>query len=205
MPPVTSILSTFTGANEDPLTEGGAWSSTPIVNGSTALMQRLSNVAAKSASGTGQARQAWVASYAADQEVFCTVPTLPGAGQGVGVFARVQNPGNATTCKAYAGFYTPGTGFRIFSISGTTFTQRGSTSATTMSAGDKLWLSCNGTSIVLSVFTSGAWTSKVSVTDSNVTGGGQLGIELDDATGRIDDFGGGALKAGGGLLLLGAG
>lgn len=184
--PRTSILSSFTGADENPLSEGGVWSSTPILTSSASLFERLSNQAA--ANGAS-ARQPYNTTFANDQEAFVTLATPTSAGSGV--YCRIQNEGTASA-NGYAGQYHTGVGWRIFRVAAGAATQIGSTDATVAAAGDGLWLSCIGTTITLYHFTGGQWHVRVQVTDSVVAGGGKIGMVCGDTTGRLDDFGGGA-------------
>lgn len=193
--PTTSVLTSFTGADEDPLSEGGNWAG-PIRNAQRQA-ERFTNAARHSANpdNTVSGTSYWtVTQYGPNVEVFATVPELPSSTHGVSVWARIHNPGNATTMEAYLGVYTTDTGFRIFKVTaGATFAQIGSTDATVASAGDKIGLEVIGTSLTLYHFTSGSWVSRVTGTDSAITGSGYIGLEFSSniTAGTLDDFGGG--------------
>ena len=197
--PTTSVLSSFTGSDEDPLSEGGAWSG-PVLNGGR-LVERLSNMAAHSNNpdATNAASMYWNATqYGPDIEVYASVPTyVASATRSVAVWGRIHNPGNATTMEAYIGAYTNGVGWRLFKVtSGSTFTQIGSTTASpALVSGDKIGLEVIGTSLKLYHFTGGSWVERCSGTDSAITGAGFIGVEfgIGNTDSRMDDFGGGTV------------
>lgn len=210
--PTTSVLSSFTGADEDPLSESSAWAG-PVQAGRRTLA-RASNQALRSTtdtvptSGEGQSYRSG-GTFGPDLEAFATIATLPESGKGVATWGRIQNP-NSGTMAAYLAVYTTGTGFRLFKVTGgSTFAQLGSTAATAASAGDKIGLECIGSTIRVLHFTSGSWVQRVSVTDSTITAAGYIGLESGSVNARIDDFGGGTVGAAPlgrrDMLLLGCG
>jgi hypothetical protein len=209
--PTTSVLTSFTGSDEDPLSESGNWTG-PFRNGGRQC-ERVVNAAAHSANPDDNlaATSYWQgAQFGPDVEVFATIPVVPdAAGDGVAVWGRIHNPGNATTMEGYIGHFVNGTGWRIFKcLTGSTFTQVGSTTASPAPTnGEKLGLEIIGTALKLYHFTAGSWVERVSGTDSSITGSGYIGIEfaIDSANERLDDFGGGAFAVGrsGDLLVLG--
>lgn len=198
--PVQGILSTFTGANEDPLYETGKWSGPVEATGATQC-QRLSNSAA-SDSTTPPSESLWVTSVGPDCEAYLdSVPTLPGAGNSVGVFGRIQNPGNSSTAAFYDFIWTNGTGYRFFKMTaGGTFTQIGSTVTThTMAAGEGIGFSVKGSNpVTLQGYykSGGTWIACTNATDASspITAAGFIGIFLGDTTVRADGFGGGSLN-----------
>lgn len=210
--PTTPVLTSFTGADEDPLSEGAAWAG-PTQSGKRQL-RRLTNMAHRSATGTAAEGQSYRgAGTGPDSEVYATIATVPtAAGEGVAVWCRIQNPGNATTMTAYLGAWTKGTGWRLFRVhSGGTFVQIGATQATPDPvAGEKIWLDVTGSALALRHFTAGAWVDRVTSTDTNITVAGYIGGEISGGVGDLDEFGGGTVVVAGGsgprdLLLLGAG
>jgi hypothetical protein len=192
--PVTSVLTSFTGADESPLSEGGIWQSGVTLTGASDA-QRLSNQAKAIGTGTGlNMRKPFATSYAADQEAFATIAALPASTQGIGVACRIQGEPSSSTVSFYVGYYHTGTGWRIFScVPVANFTSIAGTDSTVAAAGDKIWLNCTGTLISLYHFTGGAWNLRVQATNSDVVGAGKIGIEISDDAGILDDFGGGAL------------
>lgn len=196
--PTTPVLTGFTGADENPLSEGGTWSN-PIRNGGR-LLERIGNAVGHGGPGDNAATGYYnVAQFGGDLESYLTVPVLPDAASGIAAWGRIHNPNNATTMEAYLAVYTTGTGFRLFKCTaGATFTQLGSTDATAMTAGEKLGLECIDTTIRCLHFTGGSWVQRVSATDSAITGAGFIGIEFStsNGTGTGDDFGGGTVVVG---------
>jgi hypothetical protein len=193
--PTTPIITNFTGANEDPLSEGGTWGG-PTQNG-RGLLQRLNNVAKASASvSTSYAQYYNPAIYGPDCESYTTIAVLPV--NGVVVHARIQNPGNATTMELYAGVYSPGIGWRIFRcLNGSSFTQVGSTTASPAAqVGVGIGLEVIGTTLTLKHYTGGQWNDRVTGADSSIAEAGFIGLQVDDTTASIDDFGGGTIDTG---------
>lgn len=195
--PNPNILSAFTGVDENPLSESAAWSG-PTEAGQPQL-QRLSNQAAAVGSFAGSHR---ASPSLADIEVYCDVPVLPTSTKGVSLRARIQNAGNTTTMTCYHWTYVVGTGFQWYKVTaGHTFTQIGTTFAPhVLLAGEQLGMSVVGTTISGYYGVAGVWTLVDSRTDASIGGAGLIGASLDDTTGRIDNFGGGAPAAGGTIL-----
>lgn len=208
--PTTSVITSFTGGDEAPLSEGATWAG-PIQSGVN-QPRRVSNAVANPTSGSGQGQSAYASVNAADLEAFATVSVLPIAGDNVDVWVRIKSP-NTGSAKGYYAWYTTGTGWRVYRFEAPgTFVQVGGTDATAMSAGEKIGCEVIGTTVRALHYTGGAWVQRVSGTDSAVTGAGQIGLEiygaLTSAAARLDDFGGGAVVTGppaGSLMLLGVG
>lgn len=195
--PTTSVLTTLTGADEDPISEGGNWSG-PTRSG-IRQMARVSNRIERSAIGAAGSYGSWwnVQTFGPDTEVFCTLTGTFAAGETCQVIGRVHNPGDAALAEFYLAAYTGGTGFRCFKcLTGGSFTQIGSTNATAASVNDKLGLEVIGTSIKAYHFTGGSWVQRVSGTDTDITGTGYIGIEMNATDQSADDFGGGTVVVG---------
>lgn len=189
--PSTSVLDAFTRSDEAPIASGWAGPTRP----SRGLLKVISNQLAQYTVVGSTAHAYKTASYAADQEVWATVATLPASSGGISVLGRIQNP-NTATLSAYQFSYHVGTGWRCFVISDDGYDQLGSTIASpAMSAGDKIGMEIIGTTIRGLHYTGGVWNQIMSNTDSVVSGAGSLGIEMTDTTARMDDFGGGAYTA----------
>lgn len=188
--PTTPILTTFTGANEDPLSEGGAWAG-PMQNGQGQL-RRLTNDAFGSASGIAPYQSYRQTVYTADQDSFGFWGTLPAAAQGFACWGRITNPNSATLAQAVLGVYTEGTGFRLFDFTtGTSFAQIGSTNATVATDNQGLWLNLAGSTASLYQYISGGWALMVSAA-TTVSGIGRIGLELNGANIYATGFGGGS-------------
>lgn len=195
--PTTAVLSTFTHANENPLSESSAWDG-PIVSGDNDVKIVSNQVV--SASGQGSAFRTSGA-FGPDTEAYIDVPTLPGAGKGVCVHTRLQNAGNPSTAAGYLFCHHTGVGFRFYKLtSGSTFTQVGSTStAHTLAAGESIGMSAvtTGGAVTLHGYykSSGVWTEVMQASDvsSPITSAGKIGFQLDDTTVVVDSFGGGTV------------
>ena len=191
--PTTSVLTSFTGADESPLSEGGAWAG-PVESG-IAQMRRVSNTV-KAAAASGGSYRTGLSS--ADLEAYLDVITLPTAGNGAIVRLRIQNPGNTTTATCYIWVYIVGTGFQWYKMTaGHTYTQIGATfTPHTLAAGEQLGASVIGTTISGYYGVGGAWTLVDSRTDASISGAGTIGLGADESvTTVLDNFGGGAIVA----------
>jgi hypothetical protein len=132
-------------------------------------------------------------SYAADQEAYATIPTLPGSGGSVSLTGRIQDPGLGTN-DFYQWTYTVGTGWRMFVVIDDGYTQLGSTSASpVLAAGEKIGLELTSNSQKGYHFTAGSWSVITTTSDSQIVTAGFIGIEMADATVALDDLGGGAI------------
>jgi hypothetical protein len=194
--PTTGILSSFTGSDEDPLSEGGNWAG-PIRAASGTLndCRLVSNTAGPSSvGGITTSESYWTpTTFGADQEVYCSIPTAPIGTQGFSIWARLQQEG-ANTVDGYNLSYTHGTGFRMFRILNAGFSQVGSTNAQAVSAGDAAGLTVIGTDLEMWYkAAAGSWVSLGTGSNADVTGAGKLGISISggSANVRLDDFGGG--------------
>ena len=193
--PTTAVLSTFTGTDEDPISEGGNWT-TPVVglNGLNGALARTSN---KCGGRAGNAFWDVVTFPRADGvEVFVTIPTLPGNGLGAsfvywldaitstanGYSVDWRLTGGTPTMRVIK--YTGGSGGTI-----DTFTQ-------SFSAGDKIGMEITSTHVRSYVFTSAAWSLVGTPTaDTTFSGSGYIGLGQSDGSAFLDDFGGGTTVA----------
>lgn len=200
--PTNGILSTFTGTDEDPLSEGGNW------NGPTETGQNRPKRVSNAISVTTAPGTAWwtPATFGPDTEVYLdTIPTIPTAGKGIAVQARIVNPGNASTAALYLLVWTNGTGFRYFKMTaGGTFVQIGTTySGHTLANGEGIGLTVTGTgTVTLTGYykSSGVWTAIPTGTDASspLNAAGFIGVQVEDNLMSADGFGGGTISAGGG-------
>jgi hypothetical protein len=89
-----ALVSDFTGADENPLSEGGNWAN---LNSSGNPLKRISN--AVSASVAGNCFSYWTpANFGADLEAYATISTVSG---GCGLLVRIQGEGGAATWDGY--------------------------------------------------------------------------------------------------------
>lgn len=193
----TAVLSSFAGGDEDPLSEGGAWSG-PMQNAEYQCELNTNQAAhSNNPNATKSAQSYWNAATYDKTEVYATIATLPTGAHGVAVWAKLQNPGNATTATAYAAAYHNGIGWRLFKLTGgTTFTQLGATEPTAASANDGIGLEVIDGAIKLLHYDGADWLERIAYTDASpITGAGYIGMQFDASTteARLDAFGGGEI------------
>ena len=185
VPPVTplTIVDTFNRANENPLTDAGRW--TNAVIGGESGHYVTSNQLACSVTTTCTA---WrnATQYGPDVEVSARIGTLPGDGNLIRLYARLQMPGNS------------GYLMRANQVNGTDqiWLERFNGSATTllaipqeMSAGDTIMLRVKGTTLeAWRLPSGGSWSRLGFVHDSTYSAPGYTGVGIRGTTGRLDDF-----------------
>ena len=185
--PTTGILDNFDRVDEDPLSNGGLW--TTISAGLTVSSNQAAN---KNLVGYTQATSYWNVSTFIDSEVYATT-IAPDAAVSVYIGVRM----NATETTGYKVEFSP-------AINGITlYTDPGESGVLlhvdqTISAGDSVGVTAIGTAITLYYKASGgSWVNKGSVTDSAYASG-YLSFSIDNNTlhtgNRIDNFGGGTVK-----------
>jgi hypothetical protein len=199
-PPATSLLDNFNRANETPLSTAGMWSLQS--SGATA------NLASNQVAAAGNANPILYftdATYAADQEAWLTVSEVPtggtapyiavccrytdnGGGSFNGYHFRAEVQAGGTTANYIIYRFTNGGGAALASANGVP-----------IAAGDKILGRARGTGLELWRYDSsnGTWSVVISATDGTYTTSASLGFGIRGTTsGKLDDFGGGALPAG---------
>lgn len=194
--PANGILSSFTGTDEEPLSEGGAWVG-PIrtVTATRDKCRRSTNQVTCPTVGTVIGESVYNTTFNADQEVFCTVATVPGTlGHTIQLYMRVLNE-STSSVTSYQLVYGIAPSWEFWRLSGTSFTQIGTTlnTTTTVSAGDSIGCTVIGSSLEAWYKpAAGAWTSIGTRSDTTYSNSGKLGVVLTQGSvSRIDDFGGG--------------
>ncbi len=184
--PRGAVLDDFNRADENPLSDAGAWTN-KVVSTDGNLKLVSNKVAATSAARDGAS---WNAETFIDSEAFLTISTLP-TSDGAGLWLRVTNPG-ISSATGYMAWWSPGNGVRIWRLSsGGTLTALTPYADPDLAAGDKLWFRAVGTRLTLAVFHNGVWGNWLTVTDATY-GSGYIGIFGGaNTTWRVDDFGGG--------------
>jgi hypothetical protein len=194
--PTTSILDSFTGADENPIATN--WSGG--VHSSDDQMRRLSNTLR----GQPQANASgyWdLATFGPDCEVYLTITTqLNIDGDKVLLYLRGTDFGT-TTPDGYEVrliFHPAGTDVvQVYEVTDNNRTQLGADISQNFADGDALGASVIGSTItVYRLPSGGAWTSLGTRTDGTHTGAGRLGITITDSNaptvvGVFDQFGGG--------------
>jgi hypothetical protein len=178
-----ALISDFTGADENPLSEGGNWAN---LNSSGSPLQRISNAVAGSAAA--DCHSYWTpANFGPDLEAYATLPNVVG---NVGIVARVQGEGGAGTWD----------GYRVRAVGGSNTAQSSVvTNATvtvlisvaqTWSANDKIGMRVEGSTIQMwrQAAGSGDWNLMATAVDTTYSSAGKIGLNCGSTTVRIDDF-----------------
>jgi hypothetical protein len=179
--PITPVLD---NANRADAAEGANWTADPDGAG-YAIWNIATN---RFAPSTAFSASWWnPTSFAADQEVFVTVPVVPPSGA-CRLYARISSPGVTASVDDYELEIDGSSSYISKTINGTrTFL---SNLGVLFAAGDQMGLRCQGDQII--AFRNGTEIGRV--TDSSITGGGFIGKVAQNSTGvRLDDFGGGSL------------
>lgn len=207
--PTTSVLTSFTGADEDPLSEGGNWSG-PIL-ATRGQLRRVGNQAAPGTTGSATRQSYWsLATFGPDTEVYGTVAAKGANGTYWDLAARIQTPNVSGTTDMYQLEVTTQSGtdtwdiYRIVNDSGTLLSAVGTQEIT---AGDKIGFEVLGSGATVTLrawyYNGTSWTQiGADVTDtsaSRITAAGYIGLEANTLSGaqRLDDFGGGTVVVAG--------
>jgi hypothetical protein len=174
--PAISLLSDFTGADENPLSDGGNWATL-----STAGLQRISNAAAASSTGPVCVSY-WTPTSFGSIEAYVTLATLTGAN---GIVVRGGSPGSSWT------------GYLLRTTTTQQILQRWDagiaaanllTTALSIASGDQLGISADGSTFRAYYRPSaGSWTLLGTATDATYATG-RAGLFSTNASGRMDDF-----------------
>lgn len=185
--PQNAVLTTFTGADENPLSEGGNW----VANVDTdhGDLQLTSNAAAGTA--VAACDMYWTTSFAANCEAFFTVSTIPSAGKSVGAFLRLTGEGTATP-DGYLVLFGP-LAMATYRMDDGALTQLAA-SVIALANGDVVGARISGN--VIQGYLNGEPVGTGAV-DSTYTTGTKIGLFINDTTARVDSFGGGTYTAGG--------
>lgn len=180
------LVDNFNRADESPLSGGGAWSNQVVT--SNGAVNLASNQVGGSAGGICSA---WYNASlpGADCEVYATVPVPPGSPiTNVRVYARIATPGTAGV-DAYFLQYTGNGTWSLFRLTNASATSIASGSVG-LSAGDKIGISCVGSTISAYVYTGGAWSLLGSATDATYGAAGYAGIGMNGGVSgaAVDDF-----------------
>ncbi len=194
--PTTSVLTSFTGTDEDPLSEGGNWTTGASVAitglGISGNQTRTSNQAG-ARSGIAMYD---IAQYGGPCEVFTTLSVLPTNGAGATyVFARIS--ALTTTPNGYSLDWRLTGGvptMRLLRYDAGVTSDVVSSWTQALSVGDKIGLELNGSTLTPYVFTGGSWITTGSPgTDATYGAAGYIGFGITDVNARVDDFGGGTI------------
>jgi hypothetical protein len=188
-PPVEPLptLDGFNRADETPVSFGGLWGNGILGSGERSL-KVVSNQLASDRSTTATAW--WSTQYGADCESWATIATLPGNGNSVRLYVRLQTPGSSAV-DGYMLLFNQLSGTDqvvLVRITNGALTAL-STVNREIAAGSRLLLRANGTALESWVQQGSVWTRLSRVTDSTYGGAGYVGVGIRGKTGRLDDFG----------------
>ena len=185
------ILDTASRANENPLSDGGKWTN-PLKSGNGNLQLSSNHIQITSLACSAY----WnPQTFGPNCEVFATVVAKPAAAANGELHLRVQNAGT-TSLNSYFVDLSSTNASRILKTVNNVITNLGSGSATGIVAGDAIGLQVIGTSLI-SWFNHNGWNSIVSITDSSVSGVGNVGIAIGNAsTPTFSNFSGGTIGPG---------
>ena len=182
-----SILDTFNRSNENPLSFGGRWGN-GIIGSSERSLKVVSSQCASALSTTATAW--WQTQLGPDEETYATIAALPGNGNAMRLYVRLQTPGSAAT-DGYMLLYSQLSGtdqIVLYRMTNGALTQL-ATANREIAAGTRLLLRAKGNALEAWVREGSIWTRVASASDSMYAGAGYAGIGTRGKTGRLDDFG----------------
>ena len=178
----------FNRPNERPLSDAGRWG-----DGINGAGERSLRVASNQlASDRTTTATAWRKDrlYGPDVETWVTVHTLPGNGNWLRLYARLQEPGSSAH-DGYMLVVTQASGvdqWVLQRVTNYTWTTLASGSQE-VAAGNRVLLRAVGTTLEAWIRSGTSWTRVLRVSDTAYTGAGYVGVGLRAKTGRLDDFG----------------
>jgi hypothetical protein len=180
-----SLVADFTGANQNPLSDGGKWA---VVSSLGIPLQRTGNQVTSTGATTGESY--WTPDlFGPDLAAYVTVATLPGSGDSARIYARGQQMGGANTWDGYSLRWQNQATPQLFIDR---ILNNGITNLATpnqaLTAGDKIGIVLVGSMIESWVFRSGAWSMVSQVFDSTYPNAGSVALGCRNTTGRLDDF-----------------
>lgn len=196
-PPVADLVDDF-DRPETPLggavaSGGDTWSPSQIQGGTTSANTN----AAGQLVTPGGANCFLLGDYDQDQFWMLDVPVLPGSGDYIALWGRLQDPGTPGF-GGYLAIWLQDLGWRIGVIVGGSITYFGSwTNVTPLGAGDAIAFSLIGPELTAYAVSGGVETPTFQVEDATWSGGGRFGIEGSGNTGRYDNLVGGSIVASG--------
>lgn len=199
--PTQGVLDNFNRGDEGP-PPSGDWAH-PAWNGNGGL-EVVSNQCA--AEGAGYNDSYWDVGVGPDCEVYVTIPTLPADGEEMGLFLRAKDPG-AGGLDGYEVYMAKVAGAgndvtRVYRLDNEALTQLGADITQEFAAGEKLGFEAVGSTLTVYQYTGAAWGSLGSRDDATYGAAGYIGVELQNTTVRVDDFGGGTIGAAAALPVL---
>ena len=191
LPDASVAIDDFNRPDEQPLSDGGAWST---LNGYQ-LKVAANQLACSQPGATCQSRRSDV-QYGPDQEAWIRIETKQEYASQDAAWVRLHVRLQTPAFSGYALRYNNWNGIDQVLLERTT--NGASTVLATYSQevliGDMLRIRAIGSTIEAwhRPNSSGTWTKLGDVTDSTYSGSGYLGVGIRRTTGRLDDFGGGS-------------
>ena len=185
--PYNPVTDNFNRANENPLSFGGRWGN-GVVGSSEQGLKVSSNQCASNR--TTMSTGWWTTQFGPDTESYGTVATLPGNGNAVRLYVRLQTPGSAAV-DGYMLVFNQLSGtdqIVVDRITNGSLTQLSAVNQE-IAAGTTLLFRAKGTALEAWMRVGSTWTRLSRVTDSTYVGAGFAGIGIRGKTGRLDDFG----------------
>lgn len=186
-PPGTPI-DNFNRANEDPLSDGGDWTSNIVSTDPSTLIVLGNQLDRSAVAGNGSS---WRndATYGPDMEVSLALPDAVGGNIFIGVNFRLIDPGVAASTDGYAVWWNETTaGLLIRVLTNSTYATL-STTTVAVASGDSIGGSAVGDQICAwHKPAAGSWTLVDCETNTAHTGAGAVGAFTNTASYAGDDF-----------------
>lgn len=177
------ILDTFTRANENPLSNGGKWTSEHF---NTAFGCQLVSNAATGTTTAALSASWWnAANFGPNVAVYYTVQTIPAAGNYVRLSLRVSSVDSGSESGYMMQWSNDVNGLRIFREDVSAGTQLSQAAAARFANGDTLKFTAVGST--LTVYQNGA--SVLTATDATYAAAGVVMIGVRDQTTALINFG----------------
>ena len=186
--PTTSVVTNFTGADEAPLSEGGAWSGPTVTGWNTC--RRVSNACQRTAVGIDGMAYRVGATSGADCESGFDISNTTGSGY---AYLRIANPGSALATDGYLSGYNIGVNAQSYRLDNDSFTAIGSAVAYSPGAGDGFGNEMISTTLAIYKRVSGTWSSLTSTTDATYSAAGVIGVQIQTSSGVLDNYFGGVI------------
>ena len=182
---VAGLLSSFTGSDENPLSEGGNWADLNPAN--SGELKRASNQATIATAATIGAAYWTPADFGPDVEAYVTVVTAPTVSDSVQILARVQSAGGSNTHDGYA-VRVSATDTRIVTVTNGTNGAPLLQVTRTPANGDKIGIRCHGDRVSAWVQPSGgSWANLGTVIDSTYPAAGKVAVHSAGTSPVFDD------------------
>lgn len=186
--PTTPILDDFDRADENPLSDGGKWSTR---GGASDALLVVSHLCGGASGPSTLKSEFWnAASFAANQEVYVNVPVLGASADYVRLWLRLTGAGTSLEKGYMMQWSNDANGASIFKENlRDAFTSLIQNTALRFAANDQLWFQASGTT--LTIYQNAV--SVLTVNDSTLTTGGNIALGMRNTTIRCDSFGGGSI------------